>query len=153
MSKCRFVLGILSIAALLFWSAGAWASGVITFQVEVLPGLTLSSPDNLVFEPVAPGQTKQKDLEITVWSNVSWELSVQGVELDGAGDVFGELEVEGVQGSWYEVIGSRNWLRLDQSPTGPSGADLEIPFRFTGSYEDSPGTYLFQIEFTVVPKL
>lgn len=129
------------------------ASGLITFQLEVIPGFTISGPEQLVFPPVAPGQISQQELTIRVWSNVRWNLSVRVVS-EGVEEGFhGTLEVEGENGDWYEFgVGSRT-LRSSQPPTGESGREVNIPFRFRGSYSDVPGNYSLQVEFTVVPSL
>lgn len=134
-------------------SGATYASGFITFQLEVIPGFTIANPDNLVFPPVAPGQTIHQELTITVWSNVRWNLSIRatGEELEGV--LFGMVEVEGENGDWHDLFGGVRTLRSSQSPTGPHGRGVHIPFRFAGSYSDTPGLYSFQVEFTVVPAL
>lgn len=152
MVRNHFFVGVLCVTVLLALTTIAQASGTVTFQIEVLPGLSVSSPDLLVFDPVAPGQSDHQDLNITVWSNVTWELSVQAVGYDVEGGLQGSLEVNSL-GGWVELTTERSMLHFGQSPTGPDGTSMDIPFRFIGSYEDVPGTYSFQVEFTVVAAL
>lgn len=137
---------------LLFLGCGAAkAAGVITFHVEVLPGLSISSPELLEFEPVAPGQASLQEVGLTVWANVPWGLSVKA-----------KHENVGLSGGLYYRDFYQIWVPLDerlhpiitqQDATGDAGLDVTIPFRYTGSYLDEPGTYAFEVEFTVVPAL
>jgi hypothetical protein len=152
MVRNHFFVGVLCVTVLLALTTIAQASGTVTFQIEVLPGLSVSSPDLLVFDPVAPGQSDHQDLNITVWSNVTWELSVQAVGYDVEGGLQGIMEV-GSLGGWGEISQDPIMVRAGQPPTGPNGTSMDIPFRFIGSYEDVPGTYSFQVEFTVVAAL
>ena len=152
MARHKFLVGIMCLAALLAFGKGIQASNMVTFQVEVLPGLRISNPDTLTFLPVAPGQTDIQELNITVWSNMNWELSVKAVGYGVEGGLRGGMEM-GSSGAWYELSEESTVIQLGQPPTGPDGATLRIPFRLTGSYEDAPGNYSFQVEFTVVPSL
>ena len=151
MHRSRFALTFLCLILLVTWGAVAQASGVITFQVEVLPGLSISSPDNLSFGPLAPGQTTYKELGITVWANVPWELWVQAIDYDLEGGLQGIVEVEASRGNWLDLFTETRIFRSDE--TGPDGMEVQVPFRITGSYADVPGSYSFQAEFTVVPSL
>lgn len=146
-------LVILSLLVILACGGVANSSGVVTFQVEVVPGFTVSGPDNLSFDPISPGQTTQHDLGLTVWSNVSWELSVRASGQEGEGGLYGVVEFYDSSSRWTVLDNGTRLVCGDQPLTGPSGLEVIIPFRFTGSYEDSPGTYSFQVEFTVVPAL
>lgn len=142
---CFFVVFMLGIAT--------QAGDVITFQIHVLPGMTLSSPDSLVFDPAAPGQTIRKDLNITVWSNVRWELTAQAISPENEGALGGRVEVEDVQGDWLSIFARQRKIRSYQLPTGSMGSLVNVPFRFIGSYQDSPGDYFFEVEFTVGPSI
>lgn len=129
------------------------SGGVITFQVEVIPGVTIESPDNLVFEPVAPGQSTEQNLSLTVWANFLWELSVRSLREDAGENFFGDVEVQDENGVWYDLFARRRIIRSEQSSTGALGKEISVPFRFKGSFDDEPGTYSFEVEFTVVPAL
>ena len=142
---CLFVLSV--------WGGITHASGVITFQVEVIPGFTISAPDSLLFPPVAPDQISQQELTLRVWSNVQWNLSIRATGEEVEGSLFGSLQVEGEGGDWYELFGGSRTLRSSQMATGVTGREVYVPFRFEGSYEDTPGVYSFAVEFTVVPAL
>ncbi|NMB01379.1 MAG: hypothetical protein GX971_07685 [Firmicutes bacterium] len=148
--KLAFVALVL--CAFGFCGTVAQASGVITFQIEVLPGLTISSPDQLSFGGVAPGQTVEKELELTVWSNVKWKMLVKSID-HMSGWLRGTIDVQDFGGTWHELSTQMRPLLVDQDVTGPGGTDVQIPFRFTGSYDDTPGNYSFEVEFTVVPSL
>ena len=152
MARHKFLVGIMCLAALLAFGKGIQASNMVTFQVEVLPGLRISNPDTLTFLPVAPGQTDIQELNITVWSNMNWELSVKAVGYGVEGGLQGGVEMGGL-GGWHDLSIEAAIIHAEQPPTGPDGATLRIPFRLTGSYEDAPGNYSFQVEFTVVPSL
>ncbi|HBG01998.1 MAG TPA: hypothetical protein DDW87_10560 [Firmicutes bacterium] len=150
--KNKLLVSALCIAVLFVWIVGAQASGIVTFRVNVTPGMTISSPGTLEFESVAPDQTLERDLNITVWSNVDWQLTARSVDYDQGG-LQGVIEAADSYGSWHD-LGSEEWvLRRDELPTGASGLTFDIPFRFTGSYSDAPDTYEFQIQLTVVSAL
>lgn len=142
---CLFVLSV--------WGGITHASGVITFQVEVIPGFTISAPDSLLFPPVAPDQISQQELTLRVWSNVQWNLSIRATGEEVEGSLFGTIEAQGEDGVWYGFFGGNRTLRSSQAPTGIAGKELNIPFRFEGNYKDTPGVYSFAVEFTVVPAL
>ncbi len=152
MARHKFLVGIMCLAALLAFGKGIQASNMVTFQVEVLPGLRISNPDTLTFLPVAPGQTDIQELNITVWSNMNWELSVKAVGYGVEGGLRGVVQLND-SGSWRDLSSEGTVIQLGRPPTGPDGTMLQIPFRLTGSYEDAPGNYSFQVEFTVVPSL
>ena len=152
MARHKFLVGIMCLAALLAFGKGIQASNMVTFQVEVLPGLRISNPDTLTFLPVAPGQTDIQELNITVWSNMNWELSVKAVGYGVEGGLRGVVQLND-SGSWRDLSSEGTVIQLGRPPTGPDGTILRIPFRLTGSYEDAPGNYSFQVEFTVVPSL
>lgn len=142
-----------SLVVILLSTGLTLASGLITFQLEVIPGFTISGPEQLVFPPVAPGQISQQELTIRVWSNVRWNLSVRVVGEGVEEGLYGTLEVEGANGEWFEFMGGSRTLHSSKPPTGESGREVNIPFRFRGSYSDVPGNYSLQVEFTVVPSL
>lgn len=149
--RSKLAFGALTLCVFLFSATFVQASGVVTFQIEVLPGVSISSPDNLVFDPVAPGQRVEQDVGVTVWSNVEWELAAQVIDY-GAGDLQGLIEVLDPQGLWRELSTTARTLMVNRPVTGAEGLEVQIPFRVTGSY-DLPGSYSFQVEFTVVPSL
>lgn len=151
MRKANLVF--LAILSLMILSGAADASGVITFQIEILPGLAISSPDLLNFGALAPGEQSEQALTLTVWSNVPWELSVRTVTYPGSDDLGGRLEVQDGGGRWWDFLGTQRVLYTDQPPTGPDGAQIQVPFRYIGSYGDEPGGYELQVQFTVVPAL
>ncbi len=132
-------------------SGTIWAEGLVTFQIEVIPGFTVSCPDTLTFAPIGPGQTTYQDLTVTIWSNVDWELSVRIVGENGG--LKGEAEFAKGDDVWIPLDNVGRSIFLNQPSTGPGGSEVIIPFRFTGSYQDTPGDYFFQVEFTVVPAL
>lgn len=140
-------------AALAASSGVCLSTGVVTFQIEVTAGFTISSPDHLIFEPVAPGQTTYRELIITVWSNVDWELMVATIGEDMPGGLRGQIEFNRSDGVWAPLGKLAYPVRSNQPLTGPTGSEVTIPFRFTGSFEDTPGNYSFQVELTVVPAL
>jgi hypothetical protein len=152
MARHFLFMGFLCLAVLFALGTAVQAANVVTFQVEVLPGLRLSNPDMLIFVPVAPGQTDIQELNLTVWSNINWELLVKAVGYGVEGGLRGGMEMSN-SGAWYELSEESTVIQLGQPPTGPDGATLRIPFRLTGSYEDAPGNYSFRVEFTVVPSL
>lgn len=139
--------------SIVFTSGGlVWASGSIVFHVEVASGVTISTPEELSFGRVAPGQAVQEDLEVEVWSNVEWQMGVQVTD-PMLGGLRGRVEVQDHQGTWKDVTTQTRTILMNQPATGTEGIVAKIPFRFTGSFEDTPGTYSFEVEFTVVPAL
>jgi hypothetical protein len=151
MLKKKLLAGLFCLAMLLVWVGGIQASGLVTFRVEVISGMTISSPSELVFSSVVPGIPAEKDLEITVWSNVEWELKVRCADYEQGG-LKGVIEVEDSD-TWYNIFSQARTIRLGQAPTGKDGLTLDIPFRFTASYSDAPANYQFEIELTVVPAI
>jgi hypothetical protein len=152
MLKKKLLAGLFCLAVLLVWVGGIQASGLVTFRVEVISGMTISSPSELVFSSVVPGIPAEKDLEIIVWSNVEWELKGKAVD-DGLGGLEGLIEAQDSHGTWYDLAADEWILRRAESPTGEDGLTLDIPFRFTASYSDAPANYQFEIELTVVPAI
>jgi len=152
MARYGLLVGSLCIIVLLVGGMVVQASNVVTFQVEVLPGLRIANPGTLTFSSVAPGQTVLEDLNLTVWSNVNWELLVKAVGLGTEEGFRGGVEL-GSAGSWYELTEEITQVSVSRPPTGDEGISVRVPFRLTGSYEDAPGNYSFQVEFTVVPSL
>ncbi|HAN94897.1 MAG: hypothetical protein WBI99_00805, partial [Limnochordia bacterium] len=74
MAKKSVIFLALILTALL--SAAVQAQGVITVQVEILPGFSISAQQTVVLEAVMPGERVEETLEIQVWSNVAWDLRV-----------------------------------------------------------------------------
>lgn len=151
MRKANLVF--LAILSLMILSGAADASGVITFQIEILPGLAISSPDLLNFGALAPGEQSEQALTLTVWSNVPWELSVRPLNALDSDGLLGTLEVQDESGRWRELSEFQVIVSTNQPPTGPDGAQIQVPFRYIGSYGDEPGGYELQVQFTVVPAL
>lgn len=151
MKKRKQGLFFCSLFILILASSVVCASGIITFQVEVVPGLTISSPELLDFSTVAPGQSSQRNLELIIWSNTGWELLVQARGDDVETRLNGAMEVQDDQGKWSELLTRVSTLYDAQPSTGPDGIKLNIPFRFTSSYGDDPGVYSFEVKFTLVP--
>lgn len=138
---------------ILLCSAAAGAAGMVNFQIEVIPGFTVEGPEKLVFEAAAPGGIVQRDLMLTVWSNVTWELLVKAYS-QGTGDALqGQLECCSAWGSWDSPNSEGRSICKSEMPTGEAGYEVGIPFRFVGSYDDLPGDYTVGIEITVVPML
>jgi hypothetical protein len=152
MARYGLLVGSLCIIVLLVGGMVVQASNVVTFQVEVLPGLRIANPGTLTFSSVAPGQTVLEDLNLTVWSNVNWELLVKAVGLGTEEGFRGGVELNDF-GYWRSLSDESMLIHLGQKPTGAEGLSVQVPFRLTGSYEDAPGNYSFQVEFTVVPSL
>lgn len=152
MSRNFLFVIALCLAAMLALTPGVEATGSVIFYVEVLHGFRIASPGTLTFAPVAPDQTNLQELEITVWSNVEWDLSVKAVGYNPEEGLRGTVEV-GASGAWQVLSSESSFIQLGQPPTGASGAALLTPFRFKGSYDDAPGPYSFQVEFTVAPAI
>lgn len=119
--------------------------------MEVVPGLTISSPELLDFSTIAPGQSSQRNLELIIWSNIGWKLLVQARGDDVETRLNGAMEVQDEQGKWSELLTRVSTLYDAQPSTGPDGIKLDIPFRITSSYGDDPGVYSFEVKFTLVP--
>lgn len=139
---------LLCFSALFALTPGVQATGSVTFQVEVLEGFSISSPATLTFAPVGPGQSDVQDVELTVWSNVAWDLSVKAVGYDPEEGLPGTVEV-GASGDWYLLSSETSVIQMSRLPTGAGGAMVSTPFRLQGSYNDAPGSYSFQVQFTV----
>jgi len=135
MAKKSVIFLALILTALL--SAAVQAQGVITVQVEILPGFSISAQQTVVLEAVMPGERVEETLEIQVWSNVAWDLRVG---YHGGTAAPGKLEVQDGRGVWHQLAGA-------------AGVLVQVPLRFTGGFSDAPDTYTFQIEFTLVPVL
>lgn len=150
MAKNKGIFSFLGLVLLLIGTTAAQAAGIITVQVEILPGFSISAPSSFSMGPLMPDQSAEKELELTVWSNVPWELTAS---LYGFAQVPGILEVRDGRGVWLEMGPGARRITWDQPETGPEGTQLKIPFRFSSGYADAPGTYTFQLEFTVVPAL
>lgn len=142
-----------SLLLVLVLGGQSFASGLITFQLEVVPGFSISAPEQLVLPPVAPGQASQTELSMRVWSNVRWNLDIRVLNEGTEGGLYGVLEMKGEDSVWHELGLGTRMLRSQQSSTGENGRELSIPIRFMGSFDDVPGNYSVQVEFTVVPSL
>jgi hypothetical protein len=152
MVRHKVLAAVLLATVMLGIALGVEASGTVTFFVKIEPGLKISSPDTLTFAPVAPGQTDVQDLNITVWSNVRWQLLVEAIGYGGEDGLHGMLEISDL-GSWRELSRDGTVIQLGRPATGPDGLSVPIPFRFTPSFADEPDDYSFQVKLTVVPAL
>ncbi|HOB39654.1 MAG: hypothetical protein WAO27_08605 [Limnochordia bacterium] len=148
MAKKSVIFLALILTALL--SAAVQAQGVITVQVEILPGFSISAQQTVVLEAVMPGERVEETLEIQVWSNVAWDLRVG---YHGGTAAPGKLEVRDDRGVWHQLDAGTKVLMREQPETGAAGVLVQVPLRFTGGFSDAPDTYTFQIEFTLVPVL
>lgn len=132
------------------------ADGSVVFYVDVAPGFAIALQDSLTFPQAVPGQTVEAQLDVTVWSNIEWDLyaAVPAVHLDGQPvGLEGKLEVCNAFGSWRVLDHAGLTILTGQSPTTAAGLTFTVPVRFTAGFGDAPGTYAIQVEFTVVPKL
>ncbi|MDI9485588.1 MAG: hypothetical protein QM372_09020 [Bacillota bacterium] len=152
MVRHKVLAAVLLATVMLGIALGVEASGTVTFFVKIEPGLKISSPDTLTFAPVAPGQTDVQDLNITVWSNVRWQLLVEAIGYGGEGGLRSTLEI-GDLGNWHELSAEGDAVYVGQPPTGSEGITMGVPFRFTPSFADEPDDYSFQVKLTVVPAL
>ncbi len=152
MARQYLLVMALLVAALFSLNVAVEASGVVTFEVEIVSGYRLDSPNFLTFAPVGPGQVSQQDLEIIVYSNTEWSLEMRAENLGEGGALS-----EGIQwrdlGIWKKLSMETNTICMEQPATGQDGTVVNIPFRFQGGYEHDPGTYSILVEFTVVPTL
>lgn len=151
-----FRLGFFCALFLALLGTTAGADGSVTLFVDVKPGLALQVQDSLTFPEAGPGQGVEAELDVTVWSNVEWQLRVAAfaVHLDGVpSDLEGSLEVRSGANFWYVLDGATKALLTEQPPTTGDGVTVAVPFRFTPGYGDAPGRYAIQVEFTVVSEI
>jgi len=130
--------------------------GAVTLVVEVKAGSAISVQDTLSFPEAGPGQPVEAALEVTVWSNVDWQLGVAATaaQRDTVPAVLdGELSVKAISGQWYAIDEVPIPVIDTVSKTTKDGATFAIPFRFTPGFGDEPGTYYITVEFTVVPAI
>jgi hypothetical protein len=149
MAKFKVLAAALGIL-LVLGAAAAQASGVITLEVEILPGFRITGPGSVSFGSLHPGIPEERELQLQVWSNVPWQLFANYY---GTVEAPGIVEVQGTNGTWIELGSSTNLVIWDQPKTDPDGVVIKVPLRFTGSFSHDPGTYDIQIEFAVVPLL
>ena len=150
MIKRSLVFAVLMVAFLMVGTS-VEASGRVTFEIEITSGCSLLSPGDLTFPPVGPGQTVQQDLEITVFSNTNWSLEMEVRDLGEGDALLGAIQFQD-SGFWRNLSIGRNVIG-EQLPTGQDGLVVRVPFRLQGGYEHNPGSYSFEVEFTVVPAL
>ena len=151
MIKRSLVFAVLMVAFLMVGTS-VEASGRVTFEIEITSGCSLLSPGDLTFPPVGPGQTVQQDLEITVFSNTNWSLEMEVRDL-GEGDALLDAVQLRYDGKWQNLPTEKTSISEEQPPTGQNGLVVRVPFRLQGGYEHNPGSYSFEVEFTVVPAL
>ena len=150
-----FLLGFFCVLMLV--GTGIASAGSVTFFVEVAPGFAISLDDTLTFPQASPGDTVEAELDVTIWSNVGWELMVSATAAQ-SGDgsprsLEGGLEVLGANGVWRPLDHIQRTVRTNEPPTSATGESFSVPFRFQAGFGDPPGTYTIQVEFTVVPEL
>ncbi|NLJ80750.1 MAG: hypothetical protein GX335_06985 [Firmicutes bacterium] len=145
-------LGLFTLA-LIALSGICHSSGLVIFEIEVISGFTVSNPENLVFDAVAPGQTSNRDLTVKVWSNIEWDLLVSFVEKGESEDLSGEVEFSKNGGIWQRLTNMGLPAVTNQLPTGAAGREVVLPFRFTSSYDDALGSHSLQVELTVAPAI
>jgi hypothetical protein len=148
MARRKAACMALSLAVLLA-AASAQASETVTVQVTILEGFSISGPGNIIIGALAPEEQRRTDMELNVWSNVPWELSVTLAE--GSNPPM-KVEVQDMEETWVTLSGTK-LLYWNQDVTGSEGRVIKVPIRCTGTYGDLPGNYSFRLEFTVVPAL
>lgn len=152
MARQYLLVMALLVAALFSLNVAVEASGVVTFEVEIVSGYRLDSPNFLTFAPVGPGQVAQQDLEIVVYSNTEWSLEMKARNLGDADALADAIQFRD-SGMWRALPHEKSTICAEQPATGQDGTVVNIPFRFQGGYEHDPGTYSILVEFTVVPTL
>ena len=152
MARQYLLVMALLVAALFSLNVAVEASGVVTFEVEIVSGYRLESPSALIFPKVGPGQVSQQDLEIIVYSNTEWNLEMR-VESYGDNQFLSDAIQFRDSGMWRALPHEKSTICAEQPATGQDGTVVNIPFRFQGGYEHDPGTYSILVEFTVVPTL
>lgn len=155
-----FQLGFFCVLVLLSTGSVAVASGgsgKVTMFVEVAPGFAISLQDSLTFPQAAPGRSVEAELDVTVWSNVDWQLRATATTVrseDGTPHDFeGGIEVLDFESAWRNLLIGERIIRYAQQPTPSEGETISVPFRFQPGFGDGPGTYTIQVQFTVVPAL
>ncbi len=155
-----FQLGFFCVLVLLSTGSVAVASGgsgKVTMFVEVAPGFAISLQDSLTFPQAAPGRSVEAELDVTVWSNVDWELMAASIAVhseDGTSHVLdGAVEILDATGLWMPLTEFGRLVRMGESPTSQEGQAFSVPIRFQPGFGDGPGTYTIQVQFTVVPAL
>ncbi|HHT74322.1 MAG TPA: hypothetical protein GX008_11490, partial [Firmicutes bacterium] len=143
-----FRLGFFCALFLALLGTTAGADGSVTLFVDVKPGLALQVQESLTFPEAGPGQGVEAELDVTVWSNVGWELFVaaSAVRLDDMPVTLeGLLEVQTASGYWRFLDEIGRGVLTDQPPTTGDGVTVAVPFRFTPGYGDAPGRYAIQV--------
>lgn len=132
-------------------------SGKVTVFVEVAPGFAISVQDSLTFPQAAPGTSVEAELDVTVWSNVEWQLLATSTSVhskDGNPHVLkGTVDIIDAFGLWEPLTNKVRTIRMEEPPTSQDGRDLTVPIRFQPGFGDAPGTYTIEVQFTVVPAL
>lgn len=158
--QCRRPIAFLLWAFLFVWLAGAVSVSAesMTLRFEVQSGFMVEVPDELVFPALAPGDSTEQSVEVTVWSNTEWDLAVGGGDLalfDGTETVSVEthFEVRDFVGNYQVLSGSNHDIAQAQEPTDADGTTITVDFRLEGAFGDPPGEYTTDVIFTVVPQL
>ncbi len=143
---------------LLLTAASNVSAESMTLRFEVQSGFMLDVPEELVFPPLAPGDSVEDSVEVTVWSNTEWDLAVGGADLalfNGSETVSVETEfaVLDFMDNYQPLSGSNHDLAVAQEPTDAAGTTITVDFRLEGAFGDPPGEYTTDVVFTVVPQL
>ncbi len=130
---------------------------LVSFAVEPCAILDLTV-SNLVFPPVYPGEVVDEVVQVLVKSNVMWELRVKGSQSAENQDgtvvtVASKIQVYDYLGYWENISDVLARVMVNQAPTDSEGLLIDIPLRLQGDFSDPPGTYLTEIEFTLVPQI
>lgn len=130
---------------------------LVSFEVQPCAILDLTVA-NLVFPPVYPGEVVSEVVQVLVKSNVMWELRVKGNQSAETQDgtlvnVTSQIQVFDYLGYWENICEIAPRIVVNQPPTDSEGLIIDIPLRLQGDFSDPPGTYVTEIEFTLVPQI
>ena len=128
-----FQLGFFCVLVLLSTGSVAVASGDsgrVTMFVEVAPGFAISVQDSLTFPQAAPGRSVEAELDVTVWSNVDWELMAASIAVhseDGTSHVL-DGAVEILDATGLDAYGVRAFGSDGRTPTSQEGQAFSVPY-------------------------
>ncbi len=154
----RFLLIILMLVLFLGITGIGVAEKIrVSFTVEPYALLEILTP-NLVFPPVNPGEMVEEIVSLLVKANVAWDLRIVGSRSaeteDGTDvDVHSSILVKDHLDMWEKITEISPRIMINQTPTDSDGIPLQIPLRLEADFNDPPGTYETQIEFTLVPQV
>ena len=142
-----FQLGFFCVLVLLSTGSVAVASGgsgKVTMFVEVAPGFAISVQDSLTFPQAAPGRSVEAELDVTVWSNVDWQLRATATTVrseDGTPMTSKAALRFWIESAWRNLLIGERIIVMSQQPTPSEGETISVPFRFQPGFGDGPGTY------------